>query len=337
MPTPRAFALLCFATTTLFCLSLLAGGATATTRAQEPPPPPASVETLRGIQLYRQGQNAQAIEVLEKVIKRGGDDDANAWYYLGLAYKRDGRERAAGIAFENMVSLRPMFADGWAKLAFALILANDYERAAHRATRALELGDKSAESHYVIGEASLRKHDDAQALAEADKALKIKPDLLPALLVKAMAHQNLKQYEKAAESFAQMLALSSDNVDAELWRAQMEHLRKSIPNKEEDRQQTIQPQVFPPRDVMTKARVLSKPEPSYTTEARKAGVEGTVILRAVFVSDGSVRIVSVKQWLPYGLTTRAVKAAKKIQFTPAVIDGRQVSQYIQIEYNFNLY
>lgn len=337
MQTPRTFAVLRFATTTLFCLSLLVGGAKASTRSQETPPPPANVETLRGIQLYKQGQNAQAIEVLEDVLKNHDADDTNALYYLGLAYKRDGRERAAGMAFENLVSLRPMFAEGWARLAFALILANDYERAAHRATRALELGDKSAETHYVIGEASLRKHDDAQALAEADKALKIKPDLLSALLVKAMAHQNLKQYEKAAESFAQMLALSSDNADAELWRAQVEYLREQITKKEEAKQQSIQPEVFAPRDVLTKARVLSKPEPSYTEAARKAGVEGTVILRGVFVSDGSLKIVSVNQWLPYGLTTRAVEAARKMQFTPALIDGRPVSQYIQIEYNFNLY
>lgn len=337
MLTPRTFAVLRFAMTALFCLSLLAGSTATSTRAQQPVPLTQNVDTLRGIQLYEQGEIASAMDVLEDVLKHQDADDADALYYLGLAYKRDGRERAAGMAFENLVSLRPTFADGWAKLAYALILANDYERAAHRARRALELGDKSAETHYVIGEASLRKHDEAQALEEANRALKIKPGLLPALLLKAMAHQGLQQYEKAAESFTQLLALSPANADAELWRAQVEYLRERISEQEKEKQQITQPQVFSPRDVLTKARVLSKPEPSYTSEARKAGVEGTVILRGVFVSDGSVKIISVNQWLPYNLTTRAVEAAKKIKFTPALVDGRQVSQYIQIEYNFNLY
>jgi hypothetical protein len=41
--------------------------------------------------------------------------------------------------------------------------------------------------------------------------------------------------------------------------------------------------------------------------------------------------------LPYGLTERAIAAAHEIKFIPAVKDGHTVSQWIQIEYNFNLY
>ena len=41
--------------------------------------------------------------------------------------------------------------------------------------------------------------------------------------------------------------------------------------------------------------------------------------------------------LPHGLTERALIAARKINFTPAVKDGQAVSMYIQLEYNFNLY
>ncbi|MBD0373542.1 MAG: energy transducer TonB, partial [Pyrinomonadaceae bacterium] len=41
--------------------------------------------------------------------------------------------------------------------------------------------------------------------------------------------------------------------------------------------------------------------------------------------------------LPDGLTEKAIAAARQIKFVPAQKDGRNVSQYIQIEYNFNLY
>ncbi|MEK6282659.1 MAG: energy transducer TonB [Acidobacteriota bacterium] len=95
--------------------------------------------------------------------------------------------------------------------------------------------------------------------------------------------------------------------------------------------------VFSGKDVNTKARVISKPEPQYTEEARKNQVTGTVVLRAVFTSSGQVTNISARSGLPNGLTERAIAAARQIRFVPATKDGRPVSMYIQLEYNFNLY
>jgi TonB family protein len=95
--------------------------------------------------------------------------------------------------------------------------------------------------------------------------------------------------------------------------------------------------IFSGKDVTSKARVLSKPEPQYTEEARKNQVTGTVVLRAVFTSGGQVTNIRAVSGLPYGLTERAIAAARQIRFTPATKDGRPVSMYIQLEYNFNLY
>jgi TonB family protein len=94
---------------------------------------------------------------------------------------------------------------------------------------------------------------------------------------------------------------------------------------------------FSPKDVTVKARILSRPEPQYTEEARKNQVSGTVVLRAVFSSGGQVTNIRTVSGLPYGLTERAIAAARMIRFSPAMKDGHAVSQYIQIEYNFNLY
>lgn len=95
--------------------------------------------------------------------------------------------------------------------------------------------------------------------------------------------------------------------------------------------------IFSGKDVSTKARVISKPEPQYTEEARKNQITGTVVLRAVFTSSGQVTNISTRAGLPYGLTERAIAAARQIKFVPATKDGRPVSMYIQLEYNFNLY
>jgi hypothetical protein len=41
--------------------------------------------------------------------------------------------------------------------------------------------------------------------------------------------------------------------------------------------------------------------------------------------------------LPFGLTEKAIAAARLIKFVPAMKGGRPVSVHMQLEYNFNLY
>ena len=90
-------------------------------------------------------------------------------------------------------------------------------------------------------------------------------------------------------------------------------------------------------ELTTHARVLLKPEPQYTEEARKGGITGTVILSVVFSRDGQVTNIRAVQTLCCGLTEKAMAAAKLIRFEPATREGRAVSTYMQLIYNFNLY
>jgi hypothetical protein len=95
--------------------------------------------------------------------------------------------------------------------------------------------------------------------------------------------------------------------------------------------------VFKTSEVTQKVHVLSKPQPEYTEEARKAQTIGTVRLSVVFSSTGQVLNIRPMNQLPNGLTERAINAARRIQFTPAIKDGHPVSSYMVIEYNFNIY
>ena len=61
------------------------------------------------------------------------------------------------------------------------------------------------------------------------------------------------------------------------------------------------------------------------------------MLRAVFSSAGEVVQIHAIRSLPFGLTERAIAAARQIKFVPAMKDGRRVSVFMQLEYNFNLY
>lgn len=94
---------------------------------------------------------------------------------------------------------------------------------------------------------------------------------------------------------------------------------------------------FRQAEVTQKAVITFKQEPGFTESARKFNVAGTVRLRAVLNRTGEVTDVTVLAGLPHGLTTKAIEAAKKMKFQPAQKDGRAVSQYIVLEYHFNIY
>lgn len=95
--------------------------------------------------------------------------------------------------------------------------------------------------------------------------------------------------------------------------------------------------VFSGREVTQKARVLNKAEPTYTESARRFGVQGTVVLRAVFSKDGEVTNIHVVRKLPHGLTQQAINSARGISFSPAQFEGRPVSMWMELQYNFILF
>ncbi|HYG78940.1 MAG TPA: tetratricopeptide repeat protein, partial [Pyrinomonadaceae bacterium] len=221
-------------------------------------------------------------------------------------------------------------------LAQALILSNDPAGALREGGRALGLGDRSAEVRYALGEAHLRQDAAAKALEEAEAALRIRPEMPEALILKSFAYYELKRYREAVETLETFLKLNPGGEDAETWREQIEALRRFERSAAHDKPGDPRT-TYSPKEVEQKARILARPEPQYSDEARNAGAQGTVVLRAVFSSDGTLKNVFIKRALPYGLTTRALRAARGIKFEPASIGGRPVSQYIQIEYNFNLF
>jgi TonB family protein len=84
-------------------------------------------------------------------------------------------------------------------------------------------------------------------------------------------------------------------------------------------------------------QILYKEKAKYTEEARQNKVQGTVVLSAIFTSDGGINSIRVIRGLPDGLTEKAIEAAKKIRFKPAEKNGAPVTVRGQLEFTFNLY
>jgi TonB family protein len=72
--------------------------------------------------------------------------------------------------------------------------------------------------------------------------------------------------------------------------------------------------------------VTWKPKPVYTEEARRAGIEGEVVLEVLFGARGEVQILRVVRGLGHGLDEAAIEVAQKVRFKPALADGQPVDR-----------
>jgi TonB family protein len=70
--------------------------------------------------------------------------------------------------------------------------------------------------------------------------------------------------------------------------------------------------------------ILEKPNPVYSEEARRLGLEGEVLIQVVFPASGPVRVIRVTKGLGHGLDEAAIRAAQQIRFKPALQEGRTV-------------
>jgi len=84
-------------------------------------------------------------------------------------------------------------------------------------------------------------------------------------------------------------------------------------------------------------RVIFKPDPEYSEEARKAKFQGNVTLSFVVDAEGHARNIHVERSLGMGLDEKAIEAVKKWKFEPGMKDGIPVAVMVSVEVNFRLY
>jgi TonB family protein len=85
-------------------------------------------------------------------------------------------------------------------------------------------------------------------------------------------------------------------------------------------------------------RLLREVKPQYTADAMRAKIQGTVMLEAIVMPDGTVGSVEVVRSLDgvFGLDQEAIKAARQWRFVPGTRFGQPVPVIVTIELTFTL-
>jgi TonB family protein len=93
---------------------------------------------------------------------------------------------------------------------------------------------------------------------------------------------------------------------------------------------------FSVADAQDAPKIVSRSEPQYSEEARKARLEGKVLIVLVVGDDGTPRDVRVSRPLGFGLDEEAVERVRAWRFSPGQRAGNPVPVVTTIEVNFRL-
>ena len=89
-------------------------------------------------------------------------------------------------------------------------------------------------------------------------------------------------------------------------------------------------------DAVTAPVLLWKIEPEYTDEARRARVQGTVVLHIEVDTRGQAQDITVQQSLGLGLDERAIEAVRRWRFRPGYRNGKPSVTAALVHVNFRL-
>jgi len=82
--------------------------------------------------------------------------------------------------------------------------------------------------------------------------------------------------------------------------------------------------------------LIYRVEPEFSDEARKAKVQGVVMLSGEVDTNGRLRNIRITQGLGLGLNEKAIEAVRQWRFRPGYRDGHTVVTAATIEINFRL-
>jgi len=99
----------------------------------------------------------------------------------------------------------------------------------------------------------------------------------------------------------------------------------------------VPPQTNENAQIWDEAPKCSRLEPGYTDEARRAHIQGQIILDVTIQKNSTVSAAKVITGLGYGLDENAIATVQNWVCTPAAKDGKPIDATVRVTLNFRLY
>jgi TonB family protein len=166
-----------------------------------------------------------------------------------------------------------------------------------------------------------------QARTQLKTALAMTPKDPNAYVLSGEVYLQEKKYKEAVDAFEHGIKIAPANdtgtTDTQAW---VDGIKRYLAFKTQHTDDTVS----------TLPIMKNRPRPNYTEEARGARTQGLVRLILLINDTGDVTDLLVISGLPHGLTAEAIRAARRIRFSPALKGGIPVEHWQEIEVEFNL-
>ncbi len=321
----------------------------------------AQTEREKGVKLYQEGKNKEAVAVLERASKQT-KTDAETWNALGLAYARTQEMKKAVKSFEKAVSFDQQNAVYHTNLAYAYLQGNQFNKAQSESNKAIAINPKTMLAYYVRGTANIYEGNYDEAIRDADRAIAINPNYSLAYTLKSdtLLHQfgnqvgkgskpieKIELLQKAEDVLNVCLKTCTDNSQAGVQQKQIETLKvfreyfsknpDALARLVDDQPAAVTVAPKLPEPGVTPLKILAKSPPRYTDKARSENISGTITMAVFFADTGQITHAIILKGLGGGLNENALQAAYSIKFEPAKKDGKPFSQVKTITYSFTIY
>jgi tetratricopeptide (TPR) repeat protein len=262
----------------------------------------------------------------EQVKKQFADDPKSSLvnYELGRCYLSSKKFNDAAAAFQKAIQLIPE----WIKELEGRVMSNR-PKLNKKQEEEIKRNASPSSAFFSLGWAYHQAKRYNEAVAAYRQIQSVYPEGDEARYQMAMVYLLHGNREAALEQVAKMEKSFEKRLDVES--------KLLFPDLIPSDESISNGAPIIPRTDSIRPTILYQEKAKYTEEARQVKMSGTVVLQVIYRSDGVMVIRRVIEYLPYGLTMKAVEAASRIRFNPAIKDGAPVSIIGPLTFSFNIY
>jgi Flp pilus assembly protein TadD len=180
-----------------------------------------------GLDFFKKGQYAEAIESFKKAIEKN-PDSVEIYYNLGLSYLRNGDIDEAILSFEKAIELKPDSVVVHLAQGECYFNKGEDEKAMNSFSRALEIQPNDPRTYYNIGIVYYKNDDPERASAYFEQAIAIDPKFSSAYYQAGLASIKKGDFKKAVKFFEDFLKIEPDAPEAASVESLIQELKKQI-------------------------------------------------------------------------------------------------------------